>query len=145
MLCIYTYMYTAWNERNDFFKLSILRLKEAAESGFCGLENQCKLELAAYEGLYPSIPVHSQLPRNVHAHTYSVSLFPEELKRDYIPINAYGDGNCLFRFAVIKISKINVHYHGNHFFSHAYSTQRRPHTGIIAIPMYIKLVKGQFG
>ena len=30
-------------------------------------------------------------------------------------------------------------------FSHAYSTQRRPHTGIIAIPMYIKSVKGQFG
>ena len=23
-------------------------------------------------------------------------------------------------------------------FSHAYSTQKRPHTGIIAIPMYIK-------
>ena len=30
-------------------------------------------------------------------------------------------------------------------FSHAYSTQRRPHTGIIAIPMYIKSVQGQFG
>ena len=28
-------------------------------------------------------------------------------------------------------------------FSHAYSTQRRPHTGIIAIPMHIKSVKGQ--
>ena len=30
-------------------------------------------------------------------------------------------------------------------FSHSYSTQRRPHTGIITIPMYIKSVKGQFG
>ena len=41
-----------------------------------------------------------------------------------------------------RFTCINIHYHGNHFFPCLYGTQKRPHIGIIAIPMHII---GQFG
>ena len=90
----------------SFFKGQLLALAHATQKdGYSGLLDACKHTQELINQLYPSIPaldINQQQPdlQTTSLDKYSKSILPDEWNH-VCPITCYGDGNCLYRYAVM--------------------------------------------
>lgn len=88
----------------DFFGTQLAELYSASKKGYSVLQTKCKAVLSVINRLYPELPEF--VDRGIivcHGQdTYSKSLMPPELSNTLVPIKCGGDGNCLFRYSIMK-------------------------------------------
>ena len=87
-------------QRASFFQSLRKNLEEAATEGYTQFQKSCLLASQRIKEQYSDVPFLQDCSalRSVRRDKYSIRFLPKPLSH-ITPLQCYGDGNCLFRYA----------------------------------------------